>query len=70
MLRAYAKKRALLGASFGGYDDGGRGGGLNGETLGPQGLVAGHAYSVSGANGTRETGPRPSGTAEPDVLVA
>ena len=34
-----------MGASFGSYGGGG-GEGLNGEAMGPQGLVAGHAYSV------------------------
>ena len=59
MMRAYAKRQALLGASFGGYKpegskeegDGEKGEGdgkkgLNGEDMGPQGLVAGHAYSI------------------------
>ena len=52
LIRKYCKARALLGASFGGYEkgSGGEGGdeekGLNGETFGPQGLVSGHAYSV------------------------
>jgi len=52
LVRKYCKARALLGASFGAYEKGGdKGGGdeekgLNGEDFGPQGLVAGHAYSV------------------------
>ena len=47
LIRKYCKARALLGVSFGSYDKGGEEGeGLNGETMGPQGLVSGHAYSV------------------------
>ena len=45
ILRRYCKQKALLGASFGSYG-GGNGEGLNGEDMGPQGLVAGHAYTV------------------------
>lgn len=46
LIRAYCKRSALLGASFGAYDPNEKGSGLNGESMGPQGLVAGHAYSI------------------------
>ena len=45
LIRKYCRTGALMGASFGSYGGGG-GGGLNGEDMGPQGLVAGHAYSI------------------------
>jgi hypothetical protein len=45
VIRRYARQKALMGASFGSYGGGG-GEGLNGEDMGPQGLVSGHAYSV------------------------
>jgi hypothetical protein len=45
LVRKYCSRKALMGASFGSYGGGG-GGGLNGEDMGPQGLVAGHAYSI------------------------
>lgn len=45
IIRKYAQQGALMGASFGSYGGGG-GEGLNGEDMGPQGLVSGHAYSV------------------------
>ena len=46
LIRSYAKRQALLGASFGAYKPEEKGEGLNGESMGPQGLVAGHAYSI------------------------
>ena len=46
MCRRYAKRAALLGPSFGAYKPEEKGEGLNGESMGPQGLVAGHAYSI------------------------
>ena len=46
LIRAYCKRSALLGASFGAYKPDEKGSGLNGESMGPQGLVAGHAYSI------------------------
>jgi hypothetical protein len=46
ILRHYCKSQALLGASFGAYTPEEKGEGLNGESMGPQGLVAGHAYSI------------------------
>ena len=45
LLRRYAQQKALMGASFGSYGGGG-GEGLNGEDMGPQGLVSGHAYTI------------------------
>ena len=46
LIRQYCKRAALLGASFGAYKPEEKGEGLNGESMGPQGLVAGHAYSI------------------------
>ena len=43
-----------MGASFGSYGGGG-GEGLNGEDMGPQGLVSGHAYTVLDARRFRKT---------------
>jgi hypothetical protein len=45
VLRRYVQQKALMGASFGSYGGGG-GEGLNGEDMGPKGLVSGHAYTV------------------------
>ena len=55
LVRRYVGQRALLGASFGSYGGGG-GEGLNGEDLGPQGLICGHAYTVLDAKRLRVSG--------------
>ena len=47
LLRRYAAQKALMGASFGSYGGGG-GEGLNGEDMGPQGLVSGHGEWACG----------------------
>jgi len=54
LLRKYTKNRALIGASF---QPGapGSGSGLNGEQMGPKGLVAGHAYSVLDAKSFKDS---------------
>lgn len=54
LLRRYARQKALMGASFGSYGGGG-GEGLNGEDMGPQGLVSGHAYTILDARRFRKT---------------
>ena len=46
LLRRYARQGALIAASFGNYTPEAPGEGLNGESMGPQGLVAGHAYTL------------------------
>ena len=76
LIRKYCKARALLGASFGGYEKGGGGGegdggdeekGLNGETFGPQGLVSGHAYSVLDACRSSQFDPSSSSSSSTPI---
>lgn len=58
IVRRYVRHKSLMSASFGSYGGEGGGEGLNGEGMGLQGLVSGHAYTILDAKrfgGTKDT---------------